>query len=167
MIRDHHTGRCRLRHRYSTRRQDGAVTVEFALTFMVFWVCFLAVIEFSRLMFVWGTAAEATQKAARLASICEIDITQEARIRDAVSKFVTASGQVDLATRTDWLTFSYLPAGCTKLTCTQVEVALNNVSAQLLAPLPVTTVNLPAYKTRHARETMSNSMGSEQNDVCN
>jgi len=133
---------------------------------MVFWTAFIGVVEFSRLMFVWGTAAEATQQAARLASICEIGAPQEARIRDEVAKFVTASGQADIASRTDWLTFQYLPSGCTNRTCTQVEVALNAIPIRLLVPAPELAVDLPAFRTRQPRETMSNSMGIEANDVC-
>lgn len=148
------------------RHQAGVATVEFALSFMVFWLAFTAVVEFSRLMFVWGTAAEATQMAGRLASICEIGTTQEERIRNHVAKLVTASGQVNLTGRTDWLKFTYFPSGCTKSTCTQVEVGLHDIPAQLWLPLPATTVKLPEFRTRQPRETMSNSMGIETNDVC-
>ena len=149
------------------RRQEGVATVEFALSFMVFWLAFTAVVEFSRLMFVWGAAAEATQMAVRLSSICDIGATQEERIRNRVEKLVTASGQVDLTGRTDWLKFTYFPSGCTKSTCTQVEVGLYDIPARLLLPLPAPTVKLPEFRTRQPRETMSNSIGIETNDVCN
>lgn len=148
-------------------RQAGAATIEFALSFMIFWVAFIGVVEFSRLMFVWGTAAEATQLAARLASICETSPSQETRIRAHVAQFVTASGQVDLAGRTDWLQFTYYPSGCTNSTCTQVEASLNNIPAHMIIPISISDINLPTFRTRQARETMTNSMGIETNDVCN
>jgi hypothetical protein len=150
----------------SNHQQAGVATIEFALSFMVFWVAFIGVVEFSRLMFAWGTAGEATQIAARLASICDMGAAQEERIRNHVAQLVTASGQVDLSERTDWLQFSYFPSGCAKSTCTQIEVRLHDIPTQLLMPLPAITLKLPEYRTRQPRETMSNSMGNEANDVC-
>jgi len=147
-------------------KSSGATMVEFALSLMVFWSSFIVVVEFSRLMFLWGTAGESTQIAARLASICEITSAQQGKIRDEVSRYVIASGQVDLGSRSDWLVFQYFPVGCTAETCTQVEVALNNVSAQLLLPLPLTSISLPSFRTRQSRETLSNAVGVETNDVC-
>ena len=146
--------------------QNGVATAEFALSFMVFWIALISVVEFSRLMFAWATAAEATQIAARQVSICDISAAQEERIRNQVAPLVTASGQIDLAARTDWLKFSYFPIGCTDSTCTEIEVALNDVTAGLLIPLPATSVQIPEFRARQPREGMSNSIGIEANDVC-
>lgn len=148
-------------------RQSGIALMEFALSFMVFWVILMGVIEFSRLMMAWGTAAEATRLAARLASTCDMGSTQEIRIRDRVKYFVTASGQIDLGTRTDWLVLNYLPSGCTADTCTLVEAKLNLVKANLLIPLPgFSGIPVPAYSTRVMRESMRNTISTETNGVC-
>ena len=82
-------------------KSSGATMVEFALSLMVFWSSFIVVVEFSRLMFLWGTAGESTQIAARLASICDMTSAQQGKIRDEVSRYVIASGQVDLGSRSD------------------------------------------------------------------
>lgn len=152
--------------RAKRRDQAGAVVMEFALAFSLFSVAFLAVIEFSRLMLTWGAAAEATRRGARLASICEFGTNQASLIRSQVKPLLTASGQVDLGQRTDWLMIDYLPAGCGPDSCTMVDVRLNAVSASLLIPGLSNAIPLPAFPARLTREAMRNSTSDGSNANC-
>lgn len=151
----------RLRH-----AQAGSVIVEFALAFSLFWVGLIAVVEFSRLMFTWGTAAEATRRAARLASTCAVGTAQADQIRAKVRPLVIASGQVDLGTRTDWLAISYLPSGCTADTCTMVDARLSNVAVSMMVPGLSRSITIPAFPVRLPREAMRNSTTDGSNAKC-
>ena len=150
----------------ASHKQKGATVLEFALSFMLFWTALLAVVEFSRLMFAWNTAAEATRLAARLASICDIGSAQQQNIRARVAYFIEASGQVDLAGRTDWLQFSYVPTGCTKATCSQVEARLYDLRPVLMVPGVSQAVMLPEFRIRTPREAMQSSIAGESNTSC-
>lgn len=149
-----------------SKSQSGTAIIEFALSFVVFWIAFIAVIEFGRLMFAWNTASEATRIAARLASICDMGPGQQGRIRDRVSHFIEASGQVSVDGRTDWLTLGYQPAGCDASNCQYVEAQLSNLHPRLMIPFVSPTVTLPSNRIRVPRESMRNSIATEDNDAC-
>ena len=67
-----------------THKESGVTIIEFALSFTVFWLIFIAIIEFCRVMFAWNSALEATRLGSRLASICSMDGAQQNKIRDIV-----------------------------------------------------------------------------------
>jgi hypothetical protein len=146
--------------------QTGSVIVEFALAFMLFWTALIAVIEISLFMFSWGTAHEATRLAVRLASICDMGSTQETKIRLRVKALVESSGQIDLDTRTDWLSISYFPDGCSATTCRFVEAKLQGIHPDLLIPGLSETITLPEFRIRSPRESMRNTITSEPNATC-
>ncbi len=146
--------------------QAGAVTVEFAFAFMIFWTAMMAVFEFSRLMLTWGAASEATRVAARLAAVCDKTPDQQAVIRRRVAGLLTASGQIDLGTSTDWLLITYYPAGCTAESCTFVEAKLSNLHPVMMIPGLSQAVTLPDFRINSPRESMRNSIKGELNNVC-
>lgn len=147
-------------------RQAGSLIVEFALSFTLFWTAMIGVIEFSRFMFAWSTASEATRLAARLASICDVGAAQDAVIRGKVEGLILASGQIDLGTRTDWLQIAYLPSGCTANTCAFVEARLQDIHPSLSIPGFSSVVTLPAFRVRSPREAMRNVIKGETNVTC-
>ena len=75
-------------------RQQGTVLIEFTLSFLIFWIVFIGILEFGRTLLVWNTAAEATRIAARMASICtsESDI-QKTAIANKVVYLLKITGQ--------------------------------------------------------------------------
>ncbi len=148
-------------------RQSGAATLEFAVSMLVFFVALIAVVEFARFMLVWNTAAEATRLASRLAALCNAGPAQEARIRNRVKYFVEVSGQVQVGSRSDWLVFSYSPAGCAQASCTFVEARLSQLQARLLVPVSQLVLALPAYRSTQVREVMNNDVAGEYNAACN
>lgn len=146
--------------------QSGSILIEFALSFVIFWTAMIGVIEFSRYMFSWGTASEATRVAARLASICDKGPVQEERIRGHVARLINASGQIDLGTRTDWLVLTYFPAGCSTNTCTFVEAKLQGLQPSLSIPGVSAVAALPEFRVRAPREAMQNVIKDETNVAC-
>ena len=159
----------------SKSRQRGVVLLEFALTFVVFWVVFIGIVEFSRTLLTWNAAQEVTRMAARYASICDKNLSQQNTIMGHLRYLVMATGQVDVSNRMDWLQFDYLPAGCTDATCEQVQVRLNDVRLGLMLsgfPGFPAEVVLPDNRVTVMRETMYNYMAigsspSNLNSVCN
>lgn len=148
------------------RCNRGATAVEFALSVMVFLTVLLAVIEFARLMLLWGTASEATRIAARMGSICSMGAVTETHIRTRVASLVEASGQVDLTGRSGWMTLSYGPNGCTEASCTMVSARLSGLSVRLDIPGVNWSVTLPDFVATTPREAMSSVAANTSNDAC-
>lgn len=148
------------------RCNRGATAVEFALTVSIFLTLLLAIIEFSRLMMLWGTATEATRIAARMGSLCSPGAITEQAIRNRVASLLEASGQVALNGRTGWLVLNYAPVGCTEATCTMVTARLSGLSVRLDIPGPARTVTLPDFSASAPREAMLSTIVNTQNDAC-
>ncbi len=109
------------------KQQKGVVLLEFTLCFVIFWIVFIGVIEFSRTLVSWNAAQEATRMAAKMASTCDKSADQSSRIRSNLRYLLQSAGQVDLRERIDWLELEYFPVGCTANTCEQVQARLNDV----------------------------------------
>ena len=151
-------------------KQSGAAIIEFALSFALFWTIFMATLEFSRAMYAWNFAQEATRLGARYASICSDSGSQQNIIRQKVQEYITSAGNITLPSGTGWLTFSYYPSGC--ISCESVEVKLNNLKIDLLIPFSNLQLTLPEFKTLVLRESMSNTItysdgATEGNPLCN
>jgi hypothetical protein len=147
--------------------QKGAAMMEFALSVSIFFVALIAVMELSRFMLLWNTAAEATARASRLASLCDPGAPEATHIREQVRYFVEASGQIKVGSRNDWLVLSYWPANCSQADCTLVQARLSGLQASLLIPGLALTLPLPAHSSTRPREAMSNVIAGEANNVCN
>ena len=151
-------------------KQFGVAIIEFALSFSIFWIVFMAVIEFCRGMYAWNSAQEATRLAARYASICSESSTQQSIIRNKVKSYISSVGAISVPSGIGWMAFSYYPSGCT--TCESVEVKLSNLKIDLQIPFYNLQFNLPEFKTMVLRESMSNTVtytngSSENNSICN
>lgn len=153
-------------------RQRGAVLVEFTLSFVVFWVFMIGLIDLARTLLTWNAAQEVTLMAARYASVCDNNASQRDWImnKKEMRNLVMAMGQVDLTTRTDdWLLFNNLPSGCTDATCEQVQVRLNDVRLSLMlsvVPGFPAEVALPDFRVTVMREAMRNSVVASTNPDC-
>lgn len=145
--------------------QQGAVLAEFAITFPLFVMVFLATIEFSRLMLAHELGAEVSRRAVRMASACDIDASQAASIAARLQPFIDASGVLQ-ASSTAWLQLTYEPAGCNAENCRFVEARLVGLQPQLNVPGLATILSFPAYATRVPREAMASSPGGNANNAC-
>ena len=150
--------------------QKGAAIIEFALAFSIFWIVFMAIIEFCRAMYVWNSAQEASRLAARYASICAESASQQTIIRNKVKSYITTGGNITVPSGDGWMAFNYYPAGC--ITCESVEIKLSNLKIDLLVPFYNLQFNLPEFKVMVLRESMSNTItysggATESNSICN
>ncbi len=152
--------------------QRGTALLEFALSFSLFCVVMFGVIEFSRAMFAWNTAAEATRIANRMARMCDNSDPQWSIIREKVRFFVEASGQLDVGSRSDWLQINYSPkcyeseTNVTESDPCWIETKLNNLKLDLAIPLVNISIDLPEFRTKAIREAMSSKVYNENNSVC-
>lgn len=144
------------------------VLVEFALSFLIFWIIFLSVLEFGRVMVAWNAAGEATRIAARMASICTgDDDTQVDVIKSRITPLMRLSGQakyypsspdvgLDLGDTTDWLKLNYFPSGCSDSDCEQVQASLSGVVIKINFPGFNLDFPIPVNRVTVMRETMHN-----------
>jgi uncharacterized protein (UPF0333 family) len=161
-------------------RQRGAVLIEFALSFLVFWIVFIGIVEFGRAMLAWNAAAEATRLAARVASICtsanksavtnkslnllqltgQVHYVYEADENgDGINEQIKIDMSHDIRvydSATNWLQLDYFPVGCTNSNCEQVQASLSNLHIILRLPGWNLDIPLPANRTTILREGMSN-----------
>lgn len=125
----------------------GAATVEFSLVLLMFLMFMLAVTDFSRLLFAWNAATEATRLGARYAVVCD-DTGNKAAVLARMKMMQPEIADIAL----DWR-----PAGCTAATCEGVTVTITDLQFHWLSPVlgsAVATVALPTFSTYLPRESM-------------
>ena len=102
------------------RQQAGATVIEFAIVASIFFMLLIGIAEFSRVLFYWNTAGEATRLGARIAAVCDVkDATIKARMTNLMPKLQAANIQI-----------GYEPSGCdadadvARNTCRSVTVSV-------------------------------------------
>jgi hypothetical protein len=130
------------------RRLRGSTIVEFALVLLLFLAFTLGVTDFSRLLFSWNAANDATRFGARFAAICDEGASADAvlsRMRGLLPNIATIDVQ-------------WSPAGCTPENCESVRVAVTGLQHHWLSPLPgivaPLVLPLPGFGTTLTREAM-------------
>ena len=127
--------------------QRGATTVELALVLVVFFMFLLGVTDFSRMLYTWNAATEATRLGARFAVVCA-DPANDAQVAQKMRMMVPDIGAVALA---------WEPAGCNAANCAGVTVTITSLNYRWLSPLPGAVVPLralPTFSTYLPREMM-------------
>jgi hypothetical protein len=136
-------------------RQRGATAIEFALVAGVFLTLLLGIVEFSRLLFYWNTAGEATRLGARMAVVCDANagiITNKMTGLLPILK----PGNIEL---------TYLPDGCgadpatARSSCESVTVSVSGVSVSTFIPFVPLNVSMPPFATTLSRESMNSATG--------
>jgi Flp pilus assembly protein TadG len=127
--------------------QRGATTVELALVLLLFFMFLLGVTDFSRMLFTWNAATEATRLGARYAVVCA-DPASGAQVAAKMRLMVPEIGGVALA---------WEPAGCNAANCAGVTVTITSLNYRWLSPVVGAVVParaLPAFSTYLPREMM-------------
>jgi len=127
--------------------QRGATAVEFALVLLLFLMVTLGVVDFSRMLFAWNSATEATRAGARYAVVCD-DTTNLAAVRSRMQQMVPQITSVALA---------WNPAGCTSATCEGVTVTITGLNFRWISPVPgfvARNIPMPTFSTYLTREVM-------------
>lgn len=136
--------------------QRGATIVEFALVLMTFLMFLLAILDFSRLMFTWNAAAEATRAGARFAAVCD-DTNQKAAVLAKMRMMLPEIDDISL---------QWEPAGCDNITCEGVTVRITDIEFQWISPLVGLAAGpelaLPNYQTYLPREIMRRDPKSDE-----
>ncbi|MEC3766687.1 MULTISPECIES: TadE/TadG family type IV pilus assembly protein [Cupriavidus] len=141
-------------------RQTGAAAIEFALVASIFFMLLIGIAEFSRVLFYWNTAGEATRLGARIAVVC--DVTDTA-IKDRMTLLMPLL-------KTSNIQVAYEPSGCdadadtARNSCRAVTVSVANVSVKTFIPVVPITVSLPPFTTTLPRESLDSSTSGK---ICN
>ena len=141
----------------------GSVTVEFALVSIVFFTLLFGMMEMSRLMFYWNTAAEVTRLGARMAVVCDPDAVSRDAIRARMRQLLPIVEAADI-------TIAYTPAGCTANTCQLATVSITATTPiQTYIPFLPLALVMPAFSTTLSRESMQSTfpaVGGVANPAC-
>ena len=130
------------------KREHGATTVEFALGLVLFLTFLLGITDFSRMLFTWNAANEATRAGARYAVVCD-DTTHAA---DVLARMQLMLPQISTASVT------WAPSGCGPTTCEGVTVAITGLNYHWISPVAglasVAPIAMPTFSTYLPRERM-------------
>ena len=130
------------------RRQLGATTLEFALSLVIFLTFLLGITDFSRMLFTWNAANEATRAGARYAVVCD-DTTASAAVLARMQQLLPQISSIST---------SWIPAGCTAATCQGVTVTITGLNYQWISPIAglaaQAAIPMPGFSTFLPREMM-------------
>lgn len=129
------------------RPQRGAVLIEFALVLLLFLMFVLGIVDFSRMLFTWNAATEATRAGARHAVVCD-DTMQAASVRDRMREMLPQVQSVSV---------QWSPPGCNAATCERVQVSITALDYQWISPIVGAVAPrfpMPAFSTTLVREAM-------------
>lgn len=136
------------RHRHRRVRQHGATMVEFALVLLVFLTFLLAIVDFSRMLFSWNAATEATRAGARYAAVCD-STAHKPQVLARMQSLMPEIGDIDLA---------WTPAACTASSCEGVTVTVTSLNYQWISPIAglarLAPTAMPRFSTFLPRESM-------------
>ena len=130
------------------KKQSGATAVEFALVLVIFLTFLLGITDFSRMLFTWNAANEATRAGARYAVVCD-DTGNSAQVLSKMQALLPQIQTINL----DWI-----PAGCTAATCEGVTLTITNLDYQWISPIAglarLPAIRMPSFSTFLSREIM-------------
>lgn len=129
-------------------RQSGATAVEFALVLVIFLTFLLGITDFSRMLFTWNAANEATRAGARYAVVCD-DTGNSAQVLSKMQALLPQIQSINLA---------WVPASCNAATCEGVTLTITNLDYQWISPIAglakLPAIRMPSFSTYLSREVM-------------
>lgn len=134
--------------------QSGATIVEFALSLLIFLTFFLGITDFSRMLFTWNAANEATRMGARYAVVCDNTFNQDA-IMARMQRLLPQIAEIDV---------QWVPEACGPGTCEGVTVSILNLDYQWISPIAglaaMAAIRMPEFSTYLPREVMRQDTNS-------
>ena len=131
-----------------SKSQKGATTVEFAFALVVFLTFLLGITDFSRMLFTWSAAQEATRAGARYAVVCD-NTGNQAQVLARMQALLPQINTINVA---------WAPAGCTPATCQGVTVSVTGLNYQWISPIAGLAarapIAMPTFATFLPREVM-------------
>lgn len=143
----------------SKSAQAGSTAVEFALVLLIFLTFLLAVTDFSRMLYTWNAANEATRAGARYAAVCDSGANKAqvlAKMQQLLPQLTDAN--LSLVWQDD--------AGnsCTPATCMGVTVTVTGMNYRWISPIAglnaLAPIPMPTFKTFLTREIMRQDTNS-------
>ena len=137
-------------------QQRGATAGEFALVLLLFLMFLLGILDFSRMLFTWNAANEATRAGARYAVVCDTtgNKAQVLAKMQAVLPQLNDINDINL---------TWEPPFCDPATCEGVTVSIVNLDYQWISPLPgmaSKVIRMPSFSTFLTREVMGQDPNS-------
>lgn len=130
------------------KKQSGATAVEFALVLIIFLTFLLGIVDFSRMLFTWSAANEATRAGARFAVVCD-NTSNEAQVLTKMQALLPQINDINMA---------WIPTGCDPTSCEGVTVSISNLNYQWISPIAglarLTPIPMPTFSTFLPREIM-------------
>ncbi len=146
-------------------RQSGATAVEFALVLLVFLMFLLGILDFSRMLYTWNAATEATRYGARYAVVCD---DAGANADEVLARMQRVLPQIE-SISLEWLPAPGQTSPCTAATCAGVTVSVTNLDYQWISPIPgiadFAGIRMPSFSTFLPREAMRQDLVAAAN-VC-
>lgn len=128
--------------------QRGSTAVEFALVLVIFLTFLLGVTDFSRMLFTWNAANEATRAGARYAVVCD----------DTGEQSVVLARMQALLPQISSISETWTPSGCGPATCEGVTVSITGLHYQWISPIAglaaLAAIPMPTFSTYLSREVM-------------
>jgi Flp pilus assembly protein TadG len=129
-------------------RPSGGTAVEFALVLIIFLMFLFGILDFTRMLFTWGAANEASRNGARYAAICD-DTANKAKVLARMQTILPQIKDINLA---------WSPTGCNSTNCEGVTVTITKLNYQWISPLagqgPLAAIPMPTFSTYLPREIM-------------
>ncbi len=143
--------------------QRGATAVEFALTLIFFLTVVLGILDFSRMLWTWNAANEATRWGARTAAVCDQGAAAVVRnMQVFLPQLTTENVQVT------WFDEAgQVSTTCDATSCAGVEVRIRDLNYQWISPVGFSTygaIGMPGFSTYLPREVMGQD--PESSTVC-
>jgi Flp pilus assembly protein TadG len=130
------------------KRQSGATAIEFALVLIIFLTFLLGITDFSRMLFTWNAANEATRLGARYAVVCD-DTRNSVQVLSKMQALLPQIQSIDLA---------WVPINCNAATCEGVTLTITNLDYQWISPIAglarLPAIRMPSFSTFLSREVM-------------
>ena len=115
---------------------------------MILWMFLFGILDFTRMLFTWGAANEASRDGARFAAICD-DTANKAKVLLRMQRLLPQIQDIDLI---------WSPVGCTVSTCEGVNLTITSLNYQWISPLfgqgPLAAIAMPKFSTYSPREVM-------------
>jgi TadE-like protein len=108
------------------KKKSGATTIEFALVLLLFLMFTLGILDFSRMLFMWNAANEATRAGARYAVVCD-PTGGEAEVLARMQAMLPQITAISVA---------WTPPSCDPTNCIGVTVSITGLNFRWIAPMP-------------------------------
>jgi Flp pilus assembly protein TadG len=130
--------------------QRGVAAVEFALIATLLFTLLIGIMEFSRVLYYWNTATEATRLGARLAVVCDQDAAAVKSKMQAMLGVLNAGN----------IYVEYLDKdgnSCDSDSCRSVTVSISGLTVSTLIPLVPLNIEMPPFSTTLPRESLDSA----------